>query len=64
MKYLVFAFFLGIAIVGFLGAALALRVLVDLIRRGPGAADDAFENGASISVWWKGKSKYPKWLRR
>jgi len=49
---------LGCATVGFIGSVASLRVLVDLIKRGPQAATDAYEAGHSISAWLKGGPEY------
>lgn len=33
-------------------AALSLRVLVNFVRQGPSAADEAYERGDSVRAWW------------
>ena len=47
---------LGIAlsVAGLFGAAICLRVAWDLLRAGPSAAQEAYENGASLTKWWRG----------
>ena len=54
----------GLASFFFLCACVSARVLVDLIRAGPAAADRAMADGASIKGWWNGTyTKRPYWLR-
>ena len=50
---------LAVAIVCMVLAAIALRVMIDLIKAGPGAADRAYQNGDSIKAWWTGKHPNP-----
>lgn len=40
-------------------AAMTLRVMIDLIRAGPAAADEAYRAGDSLSNWWKGTHPNP-----
>lgn len=41
-------------------AVCATRVLVDFIRRGPVAAVEAYDRGATIARWWRGFGE--RWL--
>lgn len=50
---------LAIGIVCMVLAAVALRVMIDLIKAGPGAADRAYRNGDSLKAWWTGKHPNP-----
>ncbi len=52
-------FLFGIGIVFAMLAAVTLRVMIDLIKAGPGAADRAYRNGDSIKAWWTGKHPNP-----
>ncbi len=55
---------LALSAISFLAACMACRVLVDLIRAGPAAADRAYADGASLKGWWNGTyTKRPYWLR-
>ena len=49
----------GVGIVCMVLAAVALRVMIDLIKAGPGAADRAYRNGESLKAWWTGKHPNP-----
>lgn len=52
-------FLFGIGIVFAMLAAVALRVMIDLIKAGPGAANEAYANGDSVKAWWTGKHPNP-----
>lgn len=55
---------LGVGTFFALVGAMSLRVMIDLIRAGPRAADEALETGASLKGWWDGKyRRRPSWLR-
>lgn len=49
----------GIGIVSAMLAAVTLRVMIDLIKAGPGAANRAYARGDSIKAWWTGKHPNP-----
>lgn len=40
-------------------AAMTLRVMIDLIKAGPRAAQEAYEEGDSLKAWWTGKHPNP-----
>lgn len=49
-----------VASFGFLTlSAVAMRVAVDLIKAGPRAAQEAYEQGDSLKAWWTGKHPNP-----
>ncbi len=39
--------------------AITLRVFIDLFKAGPGAAEEAYRSGDSLSGWWHGRHPNP-----
>lgn len=52
-------FSLGAGVVCLYLAAITLRVVVDLVKAGPSAADEAYRNGDSLKAWWTGDHPNP-----
>lgn len=59
MLVIVGLFLLVIGVFFAMLAAVTLRVMIDLIKAGPHAADEAYRNGDSIRAWWTGKHPNP-----
>ncbi len=57
MAYAILAVVVFVAsICFFVGAAAAGSVFLRLLRRGPAAAQEAYEHGDSIGNWWKAQA--------
>lgn len=52
MNYILSGGFLALGLMATAIAALSLRVLINFVRQGPSAADEAYERGDSLRAWW------------
>jgi uncharacterized protein YcaQ len=52
MNYLLSGGLMMIGLTATAIAALSLRVLINFVRQGPAAAEEAYERGDSVRAWW------------